>query len=154
MRSLRRREPRGYPGHMNYPLELSFKKLALAHQLSVTDSTGNMIWYVKQKMFKLKEQVTVFGDREQTRALYEIRADRVLDFSARYTIRTADTHQEICAVQRRGMRSIWRAQYEFARGGVVEYEMREDNPWTKVGDALFSEIPVVGILSGYVFHPR
>lgn len=139
---------------MNYPLELNFKKLALAHQLSVTDATGNLLWYVKQKAFKLKEQITVFADREQTRPLYEINADRVLDFSARYTIRDTGTKAEIGQVQRRGMRSILKARYEITRSGVNEFTVEEENPWSKVGDALFSEIPLVGILSGYVFHPK
>ena len=39
---------------MNYPLHLSFKILALARQLSMTDASGNRIFYVKQKVFKLK----------------------------------------------------------------------------------------------------
>jgi uncharacterized protein YxjI len=140
-------------GTVNYPLELSFKKLALAHQLSVTDATGNLVWYVKQKMFKLKEEVTVFGDREQTRPLFQIKADRVIDFSARYTIRESASGMELGAIQRRGMRSIWRAQYEIARGGTTEFRVAEENPWIKVADHFFRDIPVVGILSGYVFHP-
>ena len=51
---------------MNYPLQLSFKILAIARQLSVTDTTGRLVFYVKQKAFKLKEAVTVFADAEQT----------------------------------------------------------------------------------------
>jgi hypothetical protein len=139
---------------MNYPLELSFKKLALAHQLSVTDAAGNLIWYVKQKAFKLKEQVTVFADREQTRPLFEINADRMLDFSARYNIRAAGSGMEIGGIQRRGMRSLWKSSYEFERGGMVAFTMQEDNPWVKVADALLCELPIVGIFSGYMFHPR
>ncbi len=63
---------------MNYPLNISFKILALARQLALTDVAGNLIFYVKQKAFKLKENVTVFADREQTRQLYTIKADKVL----------------------------------------------------------------------------
>jgi hypothetical protein len=51
---------------MNYPLDLSFKLLALASQIYVRDSQGNLVFYVKQKMFKLKEAITVFGDEAQT----------------------------------------------------------------------------------------
>ena len=28
-----------------------------------------------------------------------------------------------------------------------------ENPWVKVWDSLFGEIPIVGMFSGYVFHP-
>src|SRR3972149_438649 len=69
---------------MQYPLNLSFKVMALAPQLSVTDASGQQIFYVKQKLFKLKEAVNVFADSAQTRQLYTINADRILDFSAQY----------------------------------------------------------------------
>ena len=39
---------------MNYPLNLTFKIVALAPQLSITDTAGNLHFYVKQKLFKLK----------------------------------------------------------------------------------------------------
>ncbi len=32
--------------------------------------------------------------------------------------------------------------------------IQEANPWAKVCDALFSEIPILGMFSGYVFHPE
>ena len=50
-------------------------------------------------------------------------------------------------------RSIWSAHYEVLRGGGSVMQIREENPWVKVGDALFSEIPVLGIFTGYVFNP-
>jgi hypothetical protein len=139
---------------MNYPLELNFKKFALSHQISVTDAGGTLIWYVKQKAFKLKEQVTVFGDREQTRPLYEIGADRVIDFSARYRIRESGSASELGVLQRRGMRSLWKAHYEIVRDGNLVFNVEEENPWSKVADALLMEVPLLGLLSGYVFHPR
>ena len=46
---------------MNFPLTLNFKKLALSPQISVTDASGRLLFYVKQKAFKLKEAVTVFA---------------------------------------------------------------------------------------------
>jgi hypothetical protein len=89
---------------MGYPLQLSFKVIALSPQISITDATGRLLLYVKQKAFKLKEAVTVFADREQTVPLYAIAADRVLDFSAQYTITNAQG-QVLGAVRRRGWSS-------------------------------------------------
>ena len=137
---------------MNYPLQLSFKHLALARQASVTDAQGNLIYYVKQKAFKLKEAVTVFADREQTRPLYSINADRVLDFSARYHF-TDQTGRSLGSIKRQGMKSLWRSHYEVLDGEQTMLTIREENAWIKVGDALFSEIPIVGIFTGYVFNP-
>ena len=137
---------------MNFPLDLSFKKIALSPQVKVTDAAGNVVLYTKQKAFKLKEAVTVFADVEQTRPLYTINADRVLDFNAKYNI--ADTWgNRLGAVARKGRKSLWRAEYEVLDGGGPSMTIREENGWVKVGDALFAEIPFVGIFSGYVFNP-
>ncbi|MFL5382697.1 MAG: hypothetical protein ACJ8GN_09315 [Longimicrobiaceae bacterium] len=137
---------------MDFPLKLNFKKLALSPQISVTDASGRLILYVKQKAFKLKEAVTVYADAEQTKPLYTINADRVLDFSARYHINEMSGFS-LGTLQRQGRRSLWKAHYEVLRGGGPVMHIKEENPWVKVGDALFSELPLVGILSGYVFNP-
>ena len=66
---------------MNFPLELRFRIVAISAQASLRDASGHLLCYVKQKAFKLKEAVTVFGDEAQQRPLYHINADRVLDIS-------------------------------------------------------------------------
>ena len=137
---------------INFPLDLRFKLVALSGQISVTDATGQLICYVKQKAFKLKEAVTVFADVAQTRPLYTIAADRVLDISAQYHIQDT-AGAPIGTVQRRGMRSLWRAHYEIHRDGAPAFLMQEENPWIKVIDGLLEEIPIVGMLTGYVLHP-
>jgi uncharacterized protein YxjI len=137
---------------MNFPLDLSFKKVALSPQVKVTDAAGQVVLYTKQKAFKLKEAVTVFADEAQTRPLYTINADRVLDFNAKYNIADAAGRQ-LGAIARKGRKSLWRAQYEVFDGGAPPLTIREENGWVKVGDALFGEIPLVGIFSGYLFNP-
>jgi len=137
---------------MKYPLKLSFKKVALAPQIYVRDADGQLRMYVKQKLMKLKESVTVFADEGQQEPLYRIDADRILDFNARYTFSTPDG-RELGGVRRKGRRSLWKASYEVERGGEVILRIGEQNPWAKVGDALFSEIPIIGLFAGYVFHP-
>lgn len=137
---------------MNYPLKLSFKILAIARQLSVIDSTGRLVFYVKQKAFKLKETVTVFADEAQQQPLYAINADRVIDFSARYHF-TDQRGASLGSVKRQGMKSLWRSRYDIMDGEQVLMTIQEVNPWAKVLDGLFGEIPIVGMFSGYVFHP-
>ena len=137
---------------LRYPLDLRFKVIAIAPQITVTDAAGAVIAYVKQKAFKLKEAVTVFSDSTQARALYRIEADRVLDISATYHITDA-AGTPLGAVQRRGMKSIWRAHYEMHRDGRPVFLIREENPWVKVIDGFLGEIPIVGLFTGYLFHP-
>jgi hypothetical protein len=137
---------------INFPLDLRFKIVAIAPQISVRDASGTLICYVKQKAFKLKEAVTVFGDEAQTRPLYEIAADRILDLTANYHITDA-AGTPIGVISRQGMRSIWRAHYEIHRDGRPLFQIREENPWIKVIDGFLGELPIVGMFSGYLFHP-
>ena len=139
---------------MNYPLQIIFKVLAIARQLSLTDATGNLIFYVKQKAFKLKEAVTVFADAEQTRPWFHITADRVLDFNANYSF-TDVSGRPFGSIRRQGRKSLWKASYELFDGFQPHPVaiIREENPWSKVFDTLFGEIPILGIFTGYMFHP-
>lgn len=138
---------------MNYPLNLTFKLLALASQIYVRDANGNVLGYVKQKLFKLKEDINVYADENQNRLLFNIKADRVLDFSARYNF-TGSSGEFLGSIKRQGMRSIWKAHYEiFDAHNQKVLEIREQNPWTKVFDALVGEVPIVGMFTGYVFNP-
>ncbi len=57
---------------MQYPLEMRFKIFTLAQQISVYDASGAPIMNVKQKMFRLKEQVEVFTDSSLQNKLFDI----------------------------------------------------------------------------------
>lgn len=138
---------------LNYPLEMSFKIVAINPQVRVTDANGQLIAYVKQKAFKLREDITIFADEAQTRPLYRINANRILDFNASYTITTPDG-QPIGSVYRPGARSIWKAQYTISDAGGNEIGLvHEENAWVKVIDALAGELPVIGMFTGYFFNP-
>lgn len=140
---------------MNYPLTFRFKLIALSPQIYVEDAAGNQVCYVKQKILRLREKVEVFTNDSRTQLLATIEADRIIDWSARYTFRDAQG-QEIGAVGRRGMKSIWRAHYEvFAPGSrEVAFTIREENPGAKLLDGILGEIPLLGLATGYLFHPR
>ena len=137
---------------MQYPLQLTFKILAIAPQIYVRDARGTLLLYVKQKAFKLKEAVTVYADEAQTRALYTIAADRIIDWSARYDIKAHDG-RPVGAVQRQGMRSLWRSHYDITSATGARFTIREANPWVKVMDSLLGQVPVIGVFTGYFFHP-
>jgi hypothetical protein len=138
----------------DYPLNLRFKLIALAPRIIVTDNKGEEILFVSQKIFKLKEDIRIYSNQHKDREIYNIRAEKVLDFNTRYNFFISDTQEHIGSVKAKGWRSIWSATYHIDD----PYEkplmyIIEDNPWVKVGDALISEIPFVGLLTGYFFHP-
>lgn len=138
---------------MNYPLKLSFKLLAIASQIYIRDANGQLLGYVKQKLLKLKEDINVFADEQQTQHLYNIKADRVLDFSANYRF-TDSGGNLVGSIKRKGMRSIFKAHYLiFEPSGVQSLEIREESAWVKVVDAMVGELPVIGMFTGYFFNP-
>lgn len=137
---------------MDYPLSLSFKLLALAPQIQVRDSGGQLCMHVRQKLLKLKEAVTVFADEAQSVTLARIDADRMLDFNAHYRFTAADG-TPLGSVRRKGARSLWRAHYEIHGNDGLLFTLDERNPWSKVGDSFLSDIPIVGLLAGFFFHP-
>jgi hypothetical protein len=135
-----------------YPLNMSFKILALAPQITITDASDRVIMYVKQKLFKLKEEVQVFSDVEKSRQIFAINADRIIDFSARYNF-TDMAGNPLGAVKRRGMKSLWKAHYDIFDGEIPVFEIQEENVMIRVADGCLSSIPIVGAFSGYLFHP-
>lgn len=138
---------------MKYPVELSFKILALASQIYIKDANGSLLGYVKQKMFKLKEDIEVFADENKTNLRFRIKADRILDFSANYSFTDANGNF-LGSIKRKGMRSIWKAHYLISdNSNQLVMEIHEENGWIKVVDALVGEIPVVGMFTGYLFNP-
>ena len=138
---------------MNYPVDLTFKLIALASQIYIRDANGNLLGYVKQKLLKLKEDINVFADESQTQHLFNIKSDRVLDFSARYNFTDAGGNF-LGAVKRRGMRSLWRSSYEIYDSASNQVmQISEEKAWVKLVDGLIGEIPILGMFTGYMFHP-
>lgn len=136
----------------DYPLDARFKFFALSQTIHIRKSNGELALCVKQKAFKLREDIRVFADEAQTLPLFTIMADRIIDWSASYTA-TAENGATVCTVRRKGARSLWRATYEIVVGGEIVATVTEKNPWTKVWDGILREIPILGLASAYLFHP-
>ncbi|MCB0600037.1 MAG: hypothetical protein KDC28_02375 [Saprospiraceae bacterium] len=138
---------------IQYPVHFLFHVSTLSNDFTAFDATGRTIGYVRQKMFKLKEDIIIYDSKEKIRINYRIRADRWLDFSAAYTFYD-DSGMDIGKIVRKGWRSIWKASYEIIdQYQMPQYTIREENGWVKVMDGLFGEIPVLGLFTGYVFNP-
>ncbi len=96
---------------MDYPLQLSFKLLAIARQVSVRDAGNNLICYVKQKAFKLKEDIRIYGDEDQREELLTIKARSWLDFAAAYDVVDAKSGQKVGGLKRRGFKSMFKDEW-------------------------------------------
>jgi len=136
-----------------FPIQFVFNVSTLSNDFTAKDAEGRTVAYVRQKMFKLKEDISIYADNSRTEVNYKIKADRWLDFSAAYSFFDKDG-QQFGKVARKGWKSLWKAEYELIdENEKPQYHIREENAWVKVGDALLSEIPILGIFTGYFFNP-
>jgi hypothetical protein len=123
--------------------------------MDVVDATGRSVIHVRQKLLKFKEHVEIFTDASRSTKLAEIKANKIIDWSARYNFKDA-WGGEVGSVGRKGWRSLWRAHYDIFNPGdaVPDFSIREENPFSKVMDGIFGQLPVIGLLTVWLFHPR
>lgn len=140
--------------NLNYPLDFKFKITTLASDFNITDRNGNYVAYVRQKMFRLKEDVIVFSDESRTKELFNIKANQWIDFNASYMMTDLLTGKKFGRLARKGVRSIWKARYDIIdEKDKPIYQINEDNGWIKVFDSFLGEIPILGMLTGYFLNP-
>lgn len=140
--------------NLNYPLDFKFKITTLSSDFNITDRHGNYVAYVREKMFKLKEDVIVFNDESKSQELFRIKADRWLDFNASYSMTDLSTHKNLGRLARKGMRSIWKSQYDIIDGNEkIKFQINEDNAWIKIWDSFVGEIPIIGMFTGFFLNP-
>ncbi|MEE9406684.1 MAG: hypothetical protein V3V28_01285 [Polaribacter sp.] len=138
---------------IRFPVTFEFKISTLANDFTAKDSGGNTIAYVRQKMFKLKEDISVFNNDTKSSLNYKIKADKWLDFSTAYSFYD-DKNKEFGKVVRKGWKSLWNAHYEIIdQHQKQQYIINEKNPWVKVLDSLLGEIPILSFFTGYLFNP-
>ncbi len=138
---------------MQFPLNFTFKISSIANDFRVHDATGAEVAYVRQKVFKLKEEVQVFNDESRSRHIFTLKATKWIDFSPTYRFFDATGTETGCIV-RQGMRSIWKASYLIYDGkGNQDMAIKEENATVKVFDGIFGELPIIGMFAGYFFNP-
>ena len=76
----------------------------------------------------------------------------MIDFSAQYNFTDAQGALLGC-VKQRGVRSLWKASFDVLDVGLPIFHINEKSVLTRFLDGLFGQIPIIGLLSGYLFQP-
>ena len=140
--------------NLNYPLDFKFKISTLASDFNITDKNGNYVAYVRQKMFKLKEDVVVFNDESKTKELFRIRANKWIDFNASYSLNDIVDNKNYGRLARKGMRSLWKSSYDILDANdQPKFKVQEDNAWVRFWDSFVGELPIIGMFTGYFLNP-
>lgn len=89
---------------------------------------GNLRFFVKQKAFKMKEEITVFADEGQTDAVLGIKARGIGDFSAGYDVTDRKSGEVVGALKREGLKSMLRDEWTLLdKGGAPIGKVQEDS---------------------------
>ncbi|MGH9579665.1 MAG: hypothetical protein ACRD2R_01620 [Terriglobales bacterium] len=75
------------------------------------DLQGQKIGFLKQKLFKLKEDIRLYADETMAQELLTIKARNILDFSTAYDVTDSPSQQKVGALKRMGMKSILRDEW-------------------------------------------
>ncbi len=83
----------------------------MGNTFRIFDSAGQLQFFVKQKAFKLKEEINVYADEGQKDLRLTIKARGWGDFSGVYDIIDASTGDVVGAGKRHGLKSIFRDEW-------------------------------------------
>ena len=79
----------------------------------IYDTAGNVVFYSKQKAFKMKEDIRIYTGEDRATELLSIRTDQVIDFGATYHVH--DPQQgglHVGSLKRKGLKSFLRDEWE------------------------------------------
>ena len=79
----------------------------------VYDENGNLLFYSKQKAFKLREDFRVYSDEHLMEELLTIKTPQIIDIGATYNVQDATTGEAIGAIRRKGLKSIIKDEWIF-----------------------------------------
>jgi uncharacterized protein YxjI len=83
----------------------------LGSTFRIFDTKGEQVFYVKQKAFKLKEEINVFRTDAQQDKRLSIRAGTIGDFSGSYDILDGANGQRLGGGKRQGLKSLFKDEW-------------------------------------------
>jgi hypothetical protein len=98
--------------HYKYYAKKKFLKLFGGEIRIYDEERTQLLFFVQQKAFKLKEDITVYTDESKTSELLKIQARKIIDFSAAYDVIDARRDMKVGALRRRGFHSLVRDKWE------------------------------------------
>jgi len=112
----------------NYTLKRQV--FALTGKLRFYNPQGQVVIYVEQKMFRLREDIRIYGDESKSQEILLIQARSIIDFNTAYDVVDTASGQKVGTLRRRGWRSMTRDEWEVLDGNdQVVGMLFEDSVW-------------------------
>lgn len=101
------------PQMLAAPLKVRCKSFAkIGHEVFISDQADNLLLWVKQKGFKLKEDIRVFADESKSEERLTIQARKVMDFNAAFDVVDPGTGEKIGGFRRKGWSSFIKDEWQ------------------------------------------
>lgn len=79
----------------------------------VYDEKGDLVFYSKQKAFKLREDFRVYADEHQKEELLAINTQHIIDIGATYQVKDTTTQELVGSIQRKALKSLIKDEWIF-----------------------------------------
>ena len=86
--------------------------IALTGKFRFYDPAGRLVMFSEQKMFRLKEDIRIYGDESKAQEVLSIQARQIMDFSAAYDVVDTEMNQKVGALRRKGWSSLVRDEWD------------------------------------------
>ena len=114
--------------HTQYLLKRQFAKL-LGANFRIYGPGDQLMFFVQQAAFKLKEDIRVYSDENKSVEMLTIKARQIMDFQAAYDVVDSLNGQKVGALKRKGWKSIIRDEWIVMDANDREIgKIVEDNP--------------------------
>jgi len=143
--------------HDRFILRQKFKMVVNQYEFSLpedgSEEAGTPFCFVRQKMFKFKEDIRFFADAEHTQELLRINARQRFDPSARYDVTTPDGGK-VGEIQKVFGKSLLRSTYQlYDSGGQETATVAEQSLAVALFRRLVGFVPYVGNFADWLPIP-
>lgn len=92
------------------------------------EDESKLLFFIKQKAFKFKEDITVYTDENQSNELLKIQARSIIDFSAAYDVIDLRNNEKVGVLRRKGFSSLLKDKWQILNPNEeLIGEVEEDN---------------------------
>ncbi|MDD5455130.1 MAG: hypothetical protein PHW62_06520 [Candidatus Ratteibacteria bacterium] len=79
----------------------------------VYDENKNVVFYSRQKVFRIREDFRVYSDESMKQEILTIKTPHILDIWATYNVQDPTTGENVGSIKRRALKSILRDEWTF-----------------------------------------
>jgi uncharacterized protein YxjI len=114
--------------HDQYLFRKKFFKI-FGGAFHVYDNEGDLIFYSRQKAFKLKEDFRIYSDETMDEELLNIKTPQILDLGSTYNVEDSTTGQAVGAIRRKFAKSLIKDEWIFLSPQGTQIAKLTESSW-------------------------